>query len=384
MRENTAEPAAWNGPLQQEGDAADLAGGTPIPTAGDDSSPLLRYVGSSAAASLVREQLRRAAGADASVLIQGASGTGKELVARIVHDLSARSRGPFVAIDCGALAEGVLESELFGHARGAFTNAGADRRGLFEEAGGGTLFLDEIANTCVALQARLLRVLQEREVRRVGCNRARPVDVRIVAASNRDLAAEALAGRFREDLLYRLDVLQVRLPALKDRRDDVLVLARHFLEQIARRTGERRVLTPRAVAALVAHDWPGNVRELCNALERATVHASGGIIDAEHLPDKLAGRMAHPSARPSLSVLLAEYERCMLRERLEANGWNRTRTALELRITRRCLFDKIGKYSLVPGLRRAGASRAVDVPHVSRPTHQCAAAVALGGGEAGT
>jgi two-component system response regulator HydG len=297
----------------------------------------------------VREELARVARSDAFVLVQGASGTGKELAARIVHDLSPRRLGPFVAVDCGALSEGVLESELFGHARGAFTSAGAERRGLIEEADGGTLFLDEIANTSKALQSRLLRALQEREVRRVGCNRSRAVDVRVISASNRDLAVEVLAGQFREDLLYRLDVLQLRLPSLRDRREDVPVLARHVLAEIGRRTGHDYRLMARALAALVAHDWPGNVRELRNVLERAAAFSTDGAIEVEHLPERLAGRMRACEANPSLQAMLAEYERCVLADRLAANGWNRTRTARELAITRRCLFDKISKHGLRPG-----------------------------------
>ena len=295
----------------------------------------------------VRDAIVRIGRSDAPVLIQGASGTGKELAARLVHDLSRRAGGPFVAVDCGAIAEGVLESELFGHARGAFTSAAGDRRGLFEEADGGTLFLDEISNTSLSFQARLLRVLQDREVRRVGSNRARAVDVRVIAATNRDLEADAGRGRFREDLLYRLDVLPIRMPSLRERRDDVEALARHVLRGIEERTGDELVMTPAALAALLGHDWPGNVRELCNVLERAAAFASGGRIDVEHLPDRLRPDAA--GARASgLPDMLSDCERALIASRLESNGWNRTRTAAELGITRRCLFNKIAKHALRP------------------------------------
>jgi DNA-binding NtrC family response regulator len=312
-----------------------------------------RLVGDSIAMRQVRDNLPRIARADGSVLIEGASGTGKELAARIVHDLSRRASGPFVAIDCGALADGVLESELFGHARGAFTSASGERSGLFEEANGGTIFLDEISNTSLSLQSRLLRVLQEREVRRVGANRARQIDVRVIAASNRNLAADAEAGRFRQDLLYRLDVLALRMPSLCERRDDIVRLVRHQLSEVERRTGDAFEITPRALSALLAHDWPGNVRELGNVIERAMAFAVRGVIDLDQLPTGLRS-VGVAADKPALEELLAGCERAFVLDRLESNAWNRTRTATELGITRRCLFNKILKHGLSPAAE-AGA-----------------------------
>ncbi len=327
------------------------------PSAEPRPDPARRLEGSSRAVRALRENLRRMAPREAPVLLLGESGTGKEVAARILHDLSPRVDHRFVAVDCGAFSESLLESELFGHERGAFTGARGERHGLFEEADGGTLFLDEIANTSLAFQARFLRVLQEREVRRLGSSRARPVDVRVIAASNRDLEEQVLTGCFREDLLYRLDVLRVALPPLRRRREDLPELAAAALGEIERRCGERPVLTPRALAALGAWHWPGNVRELRNVLESASAHAIDGRIDLGQLPSRLRGEaaVAAPS-RPTLPVLLAEFERSLVRQGLEEAGWNRTRAAEGLGITRRCLFNKIAKH----GLRRRAATHAPD------------------------
>jgi DNA-binding NtrC family response regulator len=307
-----------------------------------------RLQGRSRAVRELRESLRRLAPRAAPVLLLGESGTGKEVAARILHELSPREGQPFLAVDCGALSESLLESELFGHAKGAFTGAQSPRSGLFEAADGGTLFLDEIANTSLAFQARFLRTLQEREVRRIGSNEARRVDVRILAATNRDLEEEIRAGRFREDLLYRLDVLRVALPPLRRRREDLPTLAASLLSDIRRRSGECAVLTPRALAVLAAWHWPGNVRELRNVLESACAHALDGRIDLEQLPLRFQGAdRPRPAQRPSLPVLLAEVERSLVRQGLEEAGWNRTRAAEGLGITRRCLFNKIAKHRLV-------------------------------------
>jgi len=318
---------------------------TPLVSASPRRSELDRLAGESPAMVAVREALSRIARADGSVLIQGPSGTGKELAARIVHELSRRSEGPFIPIDCGSLAEGVLESELFGHARGAFTSAAGERRGLFEEADGGTLFLDEIGNTSLAFQGKLLRVLEEREVRRLGANRARPVNVRVVAATNRDLASDARSGSFREDLLYRLDVLGLRMPALAERREDIALMAVHVLESIGSRTGEHFALAPTVVPVLLAHAWPGNVRELRNVLERASAFATRGIIEVEHLPERF--RSVLPEQRSTkLEAYISACERSLIYQRLEANAWNRSRTAAELGITRRGLFNKIVRHDI--------------------------------------
>ena len=225
----------------------------------------------------------RAASSPATVLIQGESGTGKELIAKCLHFWSPRLGGPFIAVNCKAFAEGVLESELFGHEQGAFTGARAARAGCFERADSGSLFLDEIGEVSLEFQAKLLRVLQEREVLRVGGSQPRPIDVRVIAATNRDLVAEVEAGRFREDLFFRLNVVPVKLPPLRARPKDVLPLAQRFLERYLARDGRRLSLSEEAVQALSAHPWPGNVREVENAIERAVVLARGKAIEPEDL-----------------------------------------------------------------------------------------------------
>ncbi|HZR84059.1 MAG TPA: sigma-54 dependent transcriptional regulator [Candidatus Binatia bacterium] len=227
--------------------------------------------------------VRRVAASRATVLVQGESGTGKELVARLIHFWSDRVGQPLVAVNCKAFAEGVLESELFGHEKGAFTGAAIARAGCFERADGGTLFLDEIGEVSLDFQAKLLRVLQDGEVLRVGGTRARRVDVRVVAATNRVLRDEVAAGRFRDDLFFRLNVIPIQLAPLRERRADILPIARHFLDQHAAETGRAKVLSPAAEAALLDHSWPGNVRELENAIERGCVLATGDAIEPSDL-----------------------------------------------------------------------------------------------------
>ena len=317
----------------------------PRPTPPD---PTQRLHGGSRSIRALRERLRRIGPREAPVLLLGESGTGKEVAARVVHELSPRREARFVAVDCGAFSETLLESELFGHVRGAFTGAQGERRGLFEAADGGTLFLDEIANTSPAFQARLLRTLQEGEVRPLGSNAARRVDVRILAATNRDPVLEAASGRFREDLLYRLDVLRVTLPPLRRRLEDLPALARAALDEIGARGGETLELSAAALAALAAWHWPGNVRELRNALESAAAFALDGHIDAEHLPERLRADFSPGERRPSLAGLLAQVERALVRRGLEEADWNRTHAARRLGITRRCLFNKIAKHDLRP------------------------------------
>ncbi|GJG88057.1 Fis family transcriptional regulator [Gemmatimonadetes bacterium T265] len=231
--------------------------------------------------------LAQVAPTESTVLITGETGTGKELAARAVHQQSGRRGGPFVAVDCGALSEGLLESELFGHVRGAFTGATRDKPGLFEAASGGTIFLDEIGGVSVALQQRLLRVLQEREATRVGAIRPTRVAVRVIAATNRELRAEVRAGRFREDLFYRLNVFPVELPALRDRRGDIPLLVEHALARTGRKTTAISCCSPFATRLLRAYDWPGNVRELFAVVERAAILAGGGRIEAQHLPPEV-------------------------------------------------------------------------------------------------
>jgi DNA-binding NtrC family response regulator len=301
-------------------------------------------VARSAAMKAVVAQARRVAAVDTTVLLVGESGVGKERIARLIHASSPRQAGPFIAINCAAVPETLLESELFGHARGAFTGAVSDRIGLFEAAKGGTLLLDEVGELPAAMQAKLLRVLQEREVRRVGENKTRPIDVRVVAATHRDLSAEVKAGRFREDLLFRLRVVELRVPPLRERLEDIVPLAKVALAEVARRTKlPARELSAEAARRLLRYGWPGNVRELMNAMERATVLATGRRIEVEDLPDELRAPAA-PAVRVQPGQTLAELERSVILATLEAEGGNRARTAARLGIGQATLFRKLKRY----------------------------------------
>jgi len=285
-------------------------------------------------------RLARFAPQPVTVLVLGESGSGKEAAAHAVHTLSARSGKPFVSVNVSAIPATLLESELFGHLRGAFTGADRDRRGLFEEASGGTIFFDEIGDLNAALQSKLLRALQEREIRRVGENRSRPVDVRVVSATSRDLGKEVEAGRFREDLYYRLHVAVIALPPLRDRGRDALVLARHFLDRYAKEFGRGPLrFAPEAQALLRAHHWPGNVRELQNAVCQAAALAEpAGVVSAELLPASLrrAARAAAPAGDYRSRV--AAHRRGLIREALERSGGNRSRAARELGLSRQALL----------------------------------------------
>jgi two-component system response regulator HydG len=294
---------------------------------------------------------RRVAQVDSTVLITGESGVGKERVARFIHDESARTAGPFVAINCGAVPETLLESELFGHAKGSFTGATQDRPGLFEAANNGTLLLDEIGEVPPAMQVKLLRVLQEREVRRVGENKPRAVNVRVLAATNRDLVEEIRAARFRQDLYYRLRVVELRLPALRERRDDILPLARTFLVTAGERSGRKGLsLSPAAAQQLLRHDWPGNVRELENAVERATVLATRDRIEVEDLPDEIRA-IADRSGGAS-PCTLAEVERKHIQAVLAGSDGNRAKAAATLGIGTATLYRKLKEYGTDPGTSR--------------------------------
>ncbi len=297
---------------------------------------------------------RRVAKVDSTVLITGESGAGKERIARLVHDASARAAGPFIAINCGAIAETLLESELFGHARGAFTGATHDRPGLFEAANCGTLLLDEVGEVSAGMQVKLLRVLQEREVRRVGENKNRKVDVRVVAATNRDLAHGVAGGAFRQDLYYRLKVVELNVPPLRERKDDVLSLARVLLTDAALRM-KRKIsgLAPAAADQLVRYAWPGNVRELENAMERAVALARGSRVELEDLPEEV--RQALPSPLATLSSVrpLEEIEKEYILAALEANGGNQTHTAAQLRIGSATLYRKLKRYGLIGAVQRS-------------------------------
>ncbi|HEY6050558.1 MAG TPA: sigma 54-interacting transcriptional regulator, partial [Thermoanaerobaculia bacterium] len=289
-----------------------------------------------------------------TVLVLGESGSGKEAVARAVHSLSPRSSGRFVAVNVSAIPAALLESELFGHARGAFTGAERDRAGLFEEAAGGTIFFDEIGDLAASLQAKLLRALQEGEIRRVGENRPRRVDVRVVSATSRDLAAEVEAGRFREDLFYRLHVAVVRLPPLRERGRDVLLLARHFLQ---RRGQPPLDLAPEAVAALLAHPWPGNVRELQSAMASAAALAEGPRVEASHLPDPVR-RASRPAERGrGYRSRVNAHRRGLIMEALDRAGGNRSRAARELQLSRQALLYLIRELGVNEGAKRGVQSR---------------------------
>jgi two-component system, NtrC family, response regulator AtoC len=287
-----------------------------------------------------------------TVLVTGESGVGKELVARAIHARSPRKAEAFVAINCGAIPEALLESELFGHKKGAFTDAVADRRGLFEEASGGTLLLDEIGELPLALQVKLLRVLQEETLRRVGDTRDTKVDVRIIAATHRDLAAEVKAGRFREDLYYRINVLPVVIPPLRDRKEDVPLLVEHFLTRNNARLGTSlRGLSVDARKLMLDYAWPGNVRELENTLERAMVLAEGDVIEVGDLPERLREALDPVKAQLasgelSIKKTSAAVEEILIRRALQKTKGNRTRAAEILEISHRALLYKIKDYKI--------------------------------------
>ena len=303
-------------------------------------------VGAAARMLEVYRLVERVAPTMSTVLIQGETGTGKELIARAIHAASRRAHQRFVTVDCGALAESVLESELFGHVKGAFTGALVDRPGLFEAAAGGTCFLDEIGELGSAVQAKLLRVLQEREVRRVGGTDSVKVDVRVIAATNRDLAAMVAEGTFREDLFYRLSVVAVALPPLRERREDIPHLARHFLERCRAANDQRPcAISPEAMRRLVDYDWPGNVRELQHAIERAAALTAGPAVVVEDLPPKLA-EAAPVEAGAAAPLSLQDVVRGHLRRVLTEARWNKKLAAQLLGIHRRTLYRLTKRYGV--------------------------------------
>jgi Nif-specific regulatory protein len=344
----TSDPA--RGPA-----AADLAGAGRPPSAQPPaarSAPPPGIVGGSAALTDALALVERARRSGATVLLTGETGTGKEVLARAIHGGSARSAGPFVALNCAAFPDTLLESELFGHAKGAFTGADRAKDGLMALADGGTLFLDEVGETSVALQAKLLRALQEREVRPVGGTRARRVDVRVIAATNRDLSGEIAAGRFRADLYWRLAVFPIRVPPLRDRREDVLALAQHFLVHHGAREGRPGCrLSREAEELLLAHHWPGNVRELENEILRALALSEPfETIPAERLSERL-GQLHEQLAsvvcdREPLRESLARFEALCLRRALDRTGGKRAETARNLGLTREGLYKKLKRHGI--------------------------------------
>lgn len=280
---------------------------------------------------------------DSSVLIVGESGVGKELVAQALHEQSLRRNAPFVALNCSALPETLLESELFGHQRGAFTGAVANRKGVFTQADGGTLFLDEIGSMPLGLQSKLLRVLEDGRVRPVGADRDFPVNVRVIAATNADLKQLIQSGKFREDLFFRLNIITIRVPPLRERVEDIAPLAAHFIERFSQ--GIPRRLAPEALKILEHHPWRGNVRELSNVLERACLLSEGASITAEHFPEELFAQ-TDSTASPPESSTLAGLERQKIFEALEKTHWHRSRAAELLGISRRTLYNKLRQYEL--------------------------------------
>jgi DNA-binding NtrC family response regulator len=324
-----------------------------VRVARDVEEPQLGIVAKSPAMRQLVDLARRVAKVDSTVLVSGESGSGKERIARLVHEQSTRAAGPFIAVNCGAITETLLESELFGHARGAFTGATHDRPGLFEAAHGGTLLLDEVGEVSPGMQVKLLRALQEREIRRVGENKNRKVDVRIIAATNRNLALGVASGIFRQDLYYRLKVVELHVPALRERRDDILPLARILLAGSALWM-KRKIsgLSPAATDQLLRYMWPGNVRELENTMERAVALAPGTRVELEDLPEEIRQACPVPVANVGTVQPLEEVEKEYILAVLSLNSGNQTRTAEQLQIGSATLYRKLKSYGLI-GRERA-------------------------------
>ncbi|MBE7560264.1 sigma-54-dependent Fis family transcriptional regulator [bacterium] len=302
-----------------------------------------RIVGQSPGIETVRQMITTVGGTDSTVLIRGESGTGKELVARAIHDTSPRRYMPFIVVNCGALPEGVLESELFGHEKGAFTSAAGRHKGRLELADGGTLFLDEIGDISPKTQVDLLRVLEDKQIVRVGGDRPIPVDFRVVAATHRDLEEQVQNGAFRHDLYYRLRVVEIFLPPLRDRLEDLPLLCEHFLDQLAQKLGKPLENLPSATLSILkGYHWPGNVRELRNVLERAAVVAPSALILPEHLPHPLAPAKTQEIAGASL----ADAEKAHIEKVLAQVDWNISRASRILEIDRATLYNKIKRYGL--------------------------------------
>ena len=310
---------------------------------------LSSLVGRSPAMLEVYKKIAMVSDSRSTVLIYGESGTGKELVAKAIHHNGPRTNQRFLAVNCGALTESLLESELFGHVRGSFTGAFGNTRGIFEEASGGTVFLDEVAEMSPALQVKLLRTLEEQEVRRVGSNRPILIDVRIIAASNRNLAERVEQGKFRQDLYYRLRVIEIALPPLRERTEDVPLLVEHFLKKLEHERGRMFSVTPQALSVLVSYAWPGNVRELENALEAAVALTRAGVLTPEDLPPKVRAEFHDASRLEDLYAhlpSLEELERRYLAHVLRMTRENKTRTAGILGISRKTLYRMAERFKL--------------------------------------
>jgi two-component system response regulator HydG len=312
-----------------------------------DKTAVARPIGKSKRFLEVLKLAEHVSPTESTVLIQGESGTGKEVIARYIHNLSNRADGPFLSINCGALPENLLESELFGHVKGSFTGAVRDKQGLFAAARGGSFFLDEVGEMPPSLQVKLLRVLQEREAIPVGATEPIPVDVRIIAATNRDLEEEIRRGNFRSDLFYRLNVIALNLPALRERRDDLLLLLEAFLQTMAQEAStEPKALSSEALDAVMVYEWPGNVRELENALEHAVVLSRGNLIEAGALPERITKRRKEPlvAERSYRNPTLEVIERAYIMWVLQAEGGNKTRAAEVLGIDPSTLYRKLSRY----------------------------------------
>jgi two-component system nitrogen regulation response regulator NtrX len=314
-------------------------------------------IGDSQAMKKLLEQLRLVAPTNASVLITGDNGTGKELVARSIHYYSQRRDKPFVEVNCAAIPEELIESELFGHEKGAFTGAVAQKKGKFDLADNGTIFLDEIGDMSLKTQAKVLRILQERKFERVGGTRTVEVDVRVIAATNKLLDNEIRAGNFREDLFYRLNVVPFRVPSLRERRNDIPLLVEHFLETFCRREGrERKEMVPEAMAMMKNYEWPGNVRELKNIIERLVIMTPGGTITVGQLPDYIStagtsreldvGKTGIMHEFGTLREAREEFEKEFIIQKLEENDWNITKTAEAIELERSNLHRKIKSYGI--------------------------------------
>jgi two-component system, NtrC family, response regulator AtoC len=331
--------------LKERGAVAAMGAAASVETPGAAKGVLEGVIGKSPAFAACLEKARKAAAADTTVLLWGESGTGKEVLARSVHALSRRCDKPFIAVNCGAIPENLLESELFGHEKGAFTGAIASKPGKFALADGGTIFLDEIGEMPLLMQVKLLRVIQERTVEPVGSARTLKVDFRLIAATNRNLKEEIKAGRFREDLYYRLNIIPIDLPPLREREGDILLLAKSFLAYFNERYGCAFALTPENERDLLAHGWPGNVRELANAIERSVVLASGpSLAFAFERAEGAPALAADPKAAFKEKRQGAEKEAIV--KALEQNRWNKTQTAEFLGISRRSLLYKIKEYGI--------------------------------------
>jgi DNA-binding NtrC family response regulator len=309
-------------------------------------------IGKSKAMRDVFDKIRRVAPSTASVLITGETGTGKELVAKAIHYNSPRSRKAFIALNCAAIPENLLESELFGHVRGSFTGAVANKRGIFEEADGGTLLLDEIAELHPSLQAKLLRTLDDGSVRRVGDNRNIPVDARLICSTNKELTAEVNEGRFRLDLYHRIKVIEIDIPPLRDRREDIVLLAEHFLNKLSGQHGKNvTCIAPDAMNLLLRHNWVGNVRELINIFEQAVILTEGDTLTAEHLMQLTAGPAAGFAAgvllkEDSLKKMLGRVEKEIIERILRETGGNRKDAARRMGLSERALYYKLEEYDL--------------------------------------